>query len=57
MLHGLGESSRLATGDSRTEHRYEVIVIDLPGFCRSPALPTGVVPTAAHLAVAVELRA
>jgi len=33
---------------------YDVIAIDLPGFGHSPALPTGITPTAAALADAVE---
>jgi pimeloyl-ACP methyl ester carboxylesterase len=33
---------------------YDVIAFDLPGFGHSPALPAGVVPTAAALADAVE---
>jgi pimeloyl-ACP methyl ester carboxylesterase len=33
---------------------YDVIAIDLPGFGHSPALPTGIAPTAAALADAVE---
>jgi len=55
LLHGMGEShigwrpviDRLAEDN-------EVIAIDLPGFGRSPALPTGVAPTATNLARAVE---
>jgi pimeloyl-ACP methyl ester carboxylesterase len=55
LLHGLGESSvgwRPVMSDLSA--RYEVIAIDLPGFGRSAALPSGVLPTAANLAVAVE---
>jgi pimeloyl-ACP methyl ester carboxylesterase len=33
---------------------YDVLAFDLPGFGRSPALPPGVVPTAAALADAIE---
>lgn len=55
LLHGLGESSvgwRPVVSDLSA--RYDVIAIDLPGFGRSAALPSGVPPTAANLAVAVE---
>ena len=55
MLHGVGESAvgwqpiHQALSDD-----YDVIAFDLPGFGRSPALPTGVAPTASALADAVE---
>jgi pimeloyl-ACP methyl ester carboxylesterase len=55
LLHGVGESAvgwqpiRQALSD-----RYDVITFDLPGFGRSPALPPGVMPTAAALADAIE---
>lgn len=55
LLHGLGESSvgwRPVVSDLSA--RYEVIAIDLPGFGRSAVLPSGALPTAANLAVAVE---
>jgi pimeloyl-ACP methyl ester carboxylesterase len=54
LLHGIGEShvgwrpvlDRLAAD-------FDVIAIDLPGFGRSPALPSNVAPTAGNLAGAV----
>jgi pimeloyl-ACP methyl ester carboxylesterase len=55
LLHGVGESAvgwqpvLQALSDD-----YDVIAFDLPGFGGSPALPPGVVPTAAALADAVE---
>ena len=55
LLHGVGESAvgwqpvHQALSDD-----YDVIAFDLPGFGRSPALPTGVAPTAAALADAIE---
>jgi pimeloyl-ACP methyl ester carboxylesterase len=55
LLHGVGESAvgwqpvHQALSDD-----YDVIAFDLPGFGHSPALPPGVVPTAAALADAVE---
>ena len=54
LLHGVGESAvgwqpvLQALSDD-----YDVIAFDLPGFGGSPALPRGVVPTAAALADAV----
>jgi pimeloyl-ACP methyl ester carboxylesterase len=54
-LHGVGESAvgwqpiHQALGD-----HYDVIAFDLPGFGRSPTLPSGVMPTAAALADAIE---
>ena len=55
MLHGVGES---AVGwqpihQALSDH-YDVIAFDLPGFGRSPTLPSGVMPTAAALADAIE---
>jgi len=55
LLHGVGESAvgwqpvLQALSDD-----HDVIAFDLPGFGGSPALPPGVVPTAAALADAVE---
>jgi len=54
-LHGVGES---AVGwqpihQALSDH-YDVIAFDLPGFGRSPTLPSGVMPTAAALADAIE---
>jgi len=55
LLHGIGESSvGWRPVIEELSARYEVIAIDLPGFGRSPALPSGVLPTAANLAVAIE---
>ncbi len=56
LLHGMGEShvgwrpmiDRLAA-------HHDVLAIDLPGFGRSPALPSHVPPTAANLAAAVQV--
>ena len=55
LLHGVGES---AVGwqpihQALSDH-YDVIAFDLPGFGRSPALPSGIAPTAAALADAIE---
>jgi pimeloyl-ACP methyl ester carboxylesterase len=55
LLHGLGESGigwRPVIEELSAE--FEVIAIDLPGFGRSPALPGGVLPTAANLAESVQ---
>jgi pimeloyl-ACP methyl ester carboxylesterase len=55
LLHGLGESHigwRPVIEALAAE--YDVIAIDLPGFGRSPALPSTVAPTAANLAGAIE---
>jgi pimeloyl-ACP methyl ester carboxylesterase len=55
LLHGIGESAvgwqpiHQALNDD-----YDVIAFDLPGFGGSPSLPSGVTPTAAVLADAVE---
>ena len=55
LLHGVGESAvgwrpiHQALSDD-----YDVIAFDLPGFGRSPALPSGIAPTAAALADAIE---
>ncbi len=56
LLHGMGEShvgwrpiiDGLAV-------RHDVLAIDLPGFGKSPALPSHVPPTAANLAAAVQV--
>jgi len=55
LLHGVGESAAgwRPTQDALSKS-FDVIVIDLPGFGDSPALPSGVVPTAAALADAIE---
>jgi pimeloyl-ACP methyl ester carboxylesterase len=55
LLHGLGESSAgwRPVLPVLAEH-YDVIVADLPGFGASPALPSGVLPTAGALADALE---
>jgi pimeloyl-ACP methyl ester carboxylesterase len=55
LLHGLGESTlgwHPVLG--ALSGAYDVILLDLPGFGRSPALATGVLPTASALADAVE---
>jgi pimeloyl-ACP methyl ester carboxylesterase len=55
LLHGMGESHvgwRPVIDD--LAQSFDVIAIDLPGFGRSHALPPGVAPTAANLALAVE---
>jgi pimeloyl-ACP methyl ester carboxylesterase len=55
LLHGLGESHigwRPVIDALAAE--YDVIAIDLPGFGRSPSLPSTVSPTAANLAAAIE---
>jgi pimeloyl-ACP methyl ester carboxylesterase len=55
LLHGLGESSvGWRPVIEELSAWYEVIAIDLPGFGRSPALPGGVLPTAANLAASVQ---
>jgi pimeloyl-ACP methyl ester carboxylesterase len=55
LLHGVGES---AVGwrpvQDALSVEYDVIVVDLPGFGNSPALPDHVLPTAGALADAVE---
>jgi len=55
LLHGVGES---AIGwrpvQELLSREYDVIAIDVPGFGGSPALPEGILPTAAALADAVE---
>jgi len=55
LLHGVGES---AAGWRPTQEAlsksFDVIVVDLPGFGDAPALPPGVLPTAAALADAIE---
>jgi pimeloyl-ACP methyl ester carboxylesterase len=55
LLHGVGES---AVGwrplQEALSREYDVIVMDLPGFGASPALPAQLEPTAAALADAVE---
>ncbi|MGS0685141.1 alpha/beta fold hydrolase [Nakamurella sp. GG22] len=55
LLHGLGEShiGWRPVLDALAEE-YDVIAIDLPGFGRSPALPSTISPTAVNLARAVE---
>ena len=55
LLHGLGEShiGWRPVIEALSDH-YEVIAIDLPGFGRSPALPGGLAPHAANLAVVIE---
>jgi pimeloyl-ACP methyl ester carboxylesterase len=55
LLHGVGESAAgwRPTQDALSES-FDVIVVDLPGFGDAPALPRGVVPTAAALADAIE---
>jgi pimeloyl-ACP methyl ester carboxylesterase len=55
LLHGVGEST-LGWHPvlSALSEAYDVIVLDLPGFGRSPALAPGVLPTASALADAVE---
>lgn len=56
LLHGLGESSvGWRPVIDELSARYEVIAIDLPGFGRSPTLPTRELPTAANLAAAIEV--
>jgi pimeloyl-ACP methyl ester carboxylesterase len=55
LLHGLGESSvgwRPVTELLAAE--YDVIALDLPGFGKSPALPSRMAPTAVNLARAIE---
>jgi pimeloyl-ACP methyl ester carboxylesterase len=55
LLHGLGESTlgwHPVLGALSETH--DVILLDLPGFGRSPALAPGVLPTASALADAVE---
>jgi pimeloyl-ACP methyl ester carboxylesterase len=55
LLHGLGESSigwRPVIAELATQ--YDVIAIDLPGFGRSPALPSRVSASAANLAAAIQ---
>ena len=54
LLHALGSSSHAWNPilPALTE-RFEVITVDLPGFGRSPALPSPVRPTPAALAAAV----
>jgi pimeloyl-ACP methyl ester carboxylesterase len=55
LLHGMGESSiGWRPVIAELAGRYDVIAIDLPGFGRSPALPSKVLPTAANLASAVQ---
>lgn len=55
LLHGMGEShvGWRPVIDSLAAH-FDVIAIDLPGFGRSPSLPSQVAPTAANLGAAVE---
>jgi len=55
LLHGVGESAAgwRPTQDALSKS-FDVIVVDLPGFGDAPALPRGVVPTAAALADAIE---
>jgi pimeloyl-ACP methyl ester carboxylesterase len=54
LLHGMGESSiGWRPVLDRLTAEFDVIVIDLPGFGRSPALPAGVAPTVANLAAAI----
>jgi pimeloyl-ACP methyl ester carboxylesterase len=55
LLHGVGEST-LGWHPvlSALSEAYDVILLDLPGFGRSPALAPGVLPTASALADAVE---
>lgn len=55
LLHGLGESSlgwHPVLSELSADH--DVILLDLPGFGRSPALAAGRLPTASALADAVE---
>ena len=55
LLHGVGES---AAGWRPTQNAlsesFDVIVVDLPGFGAAPALPSGISPTSAALADAIE---
>jgi pimeloyl-ACP methyl ester carboxylesterase len=54
LLHGLGESHiGWRPVIDALAREYDVLAIDLPGFGRSPALPTDVSPTAANLAAAI----
>ena len=55
LLHGVGESAAgwRPTQDALSKS-FDVIVVDLPGFGDAPALPRGVLPTAAALADAIE---
>jgi pimeloyl-ACP methyl ester carboxylesterase len=55
LLHGMGEShvGWRPVIDGLARH-HDVLAIDLPGFGRSPALPSHVPPTAANLAASVQ---
>lgn len=55
LLHGMGEShvGWRPVIESLAAH-FDVIAIDLPGFGRSPSLPSHVAPTATNLGAAVE---
>ncbi len=57
LLHGLG-GSRVVWEPvvGLLEAEREVIVLDLPGFGRAPALPDGVEPSPVNLAAAVRAR-
>jgi len=55
LLHGLGESHiGWRPVIDRLADNYDVIALDLPGFGRSPSLPSRIPPTAGNLAKSVE---
>jgi pimeloyl-ACP methyl ester carboxylesterase len=57
LLHGLG-GSRVVWEPvvGLLEAEREVVVLDMPGFGAAPPLPTGVEPSAANLAAAIQAR-
>ncbi len=54
LIHGLGGSSRIWDPVlDRLAAEREVLTVDMPGFGRSPRLPTGIAATPANLGAAV----
>ena len=57
LLHGLGGSQTVwrPVVDLLAPER-EVLTLDMPGFGGAPELPTGIEPSAANLAAAIQQR-